>query len=267
MPCSRARSLFVHGATSISRVSCDGFDPPRVIAEQPCNDHLVVTLRGRFSLRHRSGRLISDPTRAVMFRTGDEYVTRHPDGGDECLVIKSQLLSTLEPWSVLAIAAHAQVRLHQLAARLQAGAATDVLEVEETLAGTLDVEHQAPLPRLTTRTRTAAEEIAHEVALHFDQPLPLSTLAERVRLSTFAACRLFRRATGWTIHQYQLELRLRHALALLLDTQRPLADIALAAGFANQGHFGNHFRRRYGATPGQARVPSGINGLARRLQG
>jgi AraC-like DNA-binding protein len=29
--------------------------------------------------------------------------------------------------------------------------------------------------------------------------------------------------------------------------------IALATGFANQGHFGNHFRRRYGLPPGEAR--------------
>ena len=101
--------------------------------------------------------------------------------------------------------------------------------------------------------------------MHFDCPLPLGALAARVRLSPFAACRLFPRATGFTIHQYQIELRLRHALALLLETRRSLADIALEAGFANQGHFGNHFRRRYGVTPGQARLVTGMKQLAQRL--
>jgi AraC family transcriptional regulator len=265
VPCFHARPLFAHGATVIERVSCDGADGPRAVGEQPCSDHLVVTLRGRYSLRHPRGRVLSDPSRAVMFRVGEEYVTQHPDGGDECLCIKTPLVSSLASWQVVPIAVHAQVRLHQLAAQLHAGAPLDVLEVEEKLASALEGEPARAPERLGARARAAAEEIAHEVALHFDCPLPLGALAARVRLSPFAACRLFPRATGFTIHQYQIELRLRHALALLLETRRSLADIALEAGFANQGHFGNHFRRRYGVTPGQARLVTGMKQLAQRL--
>jgi AraC family transcriptional regulator len=265
VPCFHARSLFDQGGTVIERVSCDGSDGPRQVSEQPCSDHLVVTLRGRYSLRHRRGRVLSDPSRAVMFRAGEEYVTQHPDGGDECLCIGSPFYSSLPSWQVVPIAAYAQVRLHLLSARLQAGEPLEALEVDETLAAALDGE-QPRVPRpLGARGRAAAEEIAHEVALHFDRPLPLADLAARARLSPFAACRLFPRATGFTIHQYQIELRLRHALALLLDTRHSLAEIALESGFANQGHFGNHFRRRYGVTPGQARMDTGIKQLARRL--
>jgi len=72
-------------------------------------------------------------------------------------------------------------------------------------------------------------------------------------VSLFHACRLFRRATGSTIHRFHEELRLRHALARVLDTDEPLARIAVALGFANQGHFGNRFRRRFGVAPGAAR--------------
>jgi AraC family transcriptional regulator len=58
---------------------------------------------------------------------------------------------------------------------------------------------------------------------------------------------------GTSIHRYQAELRLRHALALVLDTRRPLTHVAYDAGFANQGHFGNAFRKRFGSAPSVVR--------------
>jgi AraC family transcriptional regulator len=224
----------------------------------------VLTLRGRFGCRHRRGQLVFDPSRAVMERQGEEYVSHHPDGGDECLVVKSTtLLAHLAAWQVVPLHVAAQVRIHDLAAHLDRDPA-DVLEVEEALATIFTLGTAGRRPAVG-RWRGIADEIAHEVALRFDEPLPLSTLAAQVGVSPFAACRLFRRVTGSTIHGYQLELRLRHAVTLLLETRRPLADIALATGFANQGHFGNHFRRRYGLTPGRLRTPEGRQALAGRL--
>ncbi len=73
----------------------------------------------------------------------------------------------------------------------------------------------------------------------------------------FHACRAFRRAMGTSIHRYQAELRMRHALALVLDTRRPLTDVAYEAGFANQGHFANAFRKRFGAAPSAVRQSGG----------
>jgi AraC-like DNA-binding protein len=203
--------------------------------------------------------VIADPSRAVMFQAHGEYDTHHPDGGDEDLLVRTAALAAaFEPWRVLLIGAPAQVQLYALLSRLEGGA-VDVLEVEEVLAGVFDLG--GARPRGTVRARAVAEEIAHEVAARFDEALPLSEIAAKVQLSPFAATRLFRGATGWTIHQYQLELRLRHALALLHETDRPLAEIAAATGFANQGHFGNHFRRRYGLAPGQARTAAGKGSL------
>jgi AraC family transcriptional regulator len=255
VPCDGVRPLFEHGDTRIGYSVCDGCDSPRD-RNTRLTDHVMVTLQGRYSVRHRRGRVVFDPSRAAMFRSADDYSTFHPAGGDHGLIISSATLNArLEPWQSVAISAEGQVRLHELAARLQAGEA-DVLGVEETLATVFDLDRTPP--RASPRARAKAEEIAHEVATHFDQPLPLTTLSQQVGLSPFAATRLFRGATGLTIHQYQVELRLRHALALLMQTDQPLAQIALATGFANQGHFGNHFRRRYGVPPGRARRPDGL---------
>ena len=53
-----------------------------------------------------------------------------------------------------------------------------------------------------------------------------------------------------TPHAYLLDQRIRHARTLLRQGQ-PLAEVALASGFADQAHFQRQFKRRVAATPGQ----------------
>ena len=61
--------------------------------------------------------------------------------------------------------------------------------------------------------------------------------------------------------RHQVEIRLTRARALVLETQLPLAMIALEVGFANQGHLGNRFRRRFGVPPGALRRASATSTL------
>lgn len=46
------------------------------------------------------------------------------------------------------------------------------------------------------------------------------------------------------------QMRLAHAKHLMITTDEPLNQIALACGFADQAHFTNRFRRQTGVTPG-----------------
>ncbi|HEY0992665.1 MAG TPA: helix-turn-helix transcriptional regulator, partial [Kofleriaceae bacterium] len=79
-------------------------------------------------------------------------------------------------------------------------------------------------------------------------------LAAATGYSVFHTCRVFRATTGYTIHGFRRELRLRHALARILDSRDSLTDIALATGFASQSHLTNLFRARFGVTPARART-------------
>ncbi len=49
-----------------------------------------------------------------------------------------------------------------------------------------------------------------------------------------------------TPHAYLLDQRIRQG--------QPLAEVALASGFADQAHFQRQFKRRVAATPGQYRA-------------
>jgi AraC family transcriptional regulator len=63
--------------------------------------------------------------------------------------------------------------------------------------------------------------------------------------------RTFRRHHGATISNYVRQRRIQRARTEVASAKRPLAVIALDAGFADQSHFTRVFRQAFGETPGQ----------------
>lgn len=83
--------------------------------------------------------------------------------------------------------------------------------------------------------------------------LCLDEIAAQQGLSPYYFCRIFKKTTGITLHQFVLRRRVERAKTLLTDERLDLAEVALEAGFANQSHFGAIFRRFTGYTPRQYR--------------
>jgi AraC-like DNA-binding protein len=83
--------------------------------------------------------------------------------------------------------------------------------------------------------------------------LCLDEIAAQQGLSPYYFCRIFKKTTGVTLHQFVLRRRVERAKSLLVDERLDLAEVALEAGFANQSHFGAIFRRFTGYTPRQYR--------------
>ncbi|MFM5243530.1 helix-turn-helix domain-containing protein [Aeromonas media] len=84
-------------------------------------------------------------------------------------------------------------------------------------------------------------------------PLSLLQLSAVAGLTPSHFVRAFSHHYGMTPHAYLLDRRIRHARTLLKQGQ-PLAEVALASGFADQAHFQRQFKRRVAATPGQYRT-------------
>jgi AraC family transcriptional regulator len=77
----------------------------------------------------------------------------------------------------------------------------------------------------------------------------LSELAMAVGVHPVTLARGFRKAYGCSVGAYLRWLRVARAARELAETDVPLAEIALAAGFADQSHFSNVFRRETGLSP------------------
>jgi AraC-like DNA-binding protein len=84
---------------------------------------------------------------------------------------------------------------------------------------------------------------------HLDHDLQLEILASIAGLSTSHFARAFRQAAGEPPHHYVLRRRIDRSREMLVRTDSPLSEIALANGFADQSHFARHFHRWVGIAP------------------
>ena len=75
-------------------------------------------------------------------------------------------------------------------------------------------------------------------------------LEHATSLSRYALARHFRACFGTSPHRYLTMRRLDRARALIRQGA-PLADAALACGFADQSHMTRQFRKAYGVSPGR----------------
>ncbi|MBK8476296.1 MAG: AraC family transcriptional regulator [Opitutaceae bacterium] len=82
-----------------------------------------------------------------------------------------------------------------------------------------------------------------------DQRLSLRELAGCAHLSAAHFCRLFRGVVGCTFSEYLRWIRIDNAAELLTGSDRTVADIALATGFASQSHFNRAFKQLKGVSP------------------
>jgi len=109
------------------------------------------------------------------------------------------------------------------------------------------------VPRCTGMPAGQAVEQTKELMVRStNELLPLDRIAREAHYSRFHLLRAFHARTGYTLHQYHLQLRLRRSVDLVLAGV-PLADIAHRLGFQGHSHFTARFRLSFGRTPSALR--------------
>lgn len=91
--------------------------------------------------------------------------------------------------------------------------------------------------------------ITDYVDKHLDDPPDIKKLSAIARLSPYQLDRRFRRVFGLSTGQWVLKQRLDLARPQLLQSQAPIAEIALNAGYRDQSAFSRQFMRATGLTP------------------
>ena len=95
-----------------------------------------------------------------------------------------------------------------------------------------------------------AREFIHD---HWRERPSLVKIANAGGVHPASLVRGFRAYLRCSPGEYMRRLRLEHAHTALVQTARPIAEIALEAGFYDQSHFTTAFRRHFGLTPAQLR--------------
>lgn len=79
--------------------------------------------------------------------------------------------------------------------------------------------------------------------------LSLDHISKKMNYSKFYLERLFFKAMGCTIYKYIKTRRLEKAAKELIDTDKPISEIALEANYNSQQAFTLAFRKVYNYTP------------------
>ena len=106
-----------------------------------------------------------------------------------------------------------------------------------------------PVVGPTKRVQQAIVHVRDFLHEHYSHNVSLQELAQIADLSPSYLCRAFRQAIGVPPHVYQIHVRIDRAKQLLTRGV-PLPQVAHATGFYDQSHFGQHFKRLVGVTPG-----------------
>lgn len=250
----------------------------------PIQGHLLVFPRNSVQITFAGGEpIIADPNIVMLYNQGQCYrraqLTPHGDHCEWFAFPSSVLMAALQVYDPCAVeqpehpfqfshtASDARCYLRQRLAveHLLRSDPPDPLLVEETMLGVLDVvlrqayhghKRRSEPTRADTqrRQRELSYAVQAELALHFCEQIRLTQLAQVVFCSPYQLCRIFRQQTGYSIHQYLNQLRLRTALEHLTPGATDLTDLALDLGYASHSHFTQAFHQSFGLPP--SRLPT-----------
>jgi AraC-like DNA-binding protein len=204
----------------------------------------------------------------LLGRPGVEFECAHPHaGGDDCTAfrvpeawvheaLRSAGRTRKLPARVLAPVPRVAIGVEYAMRARDAGADVDVDDLAATVIRAVLDEWGSARDSERVPSRGDHERVRAAVDLleaHSEDAWPLSELAARVDASPYHFAHAFRAVTGTTPHQYLVGARLRRAAVLLLDTDRPVTNIAYAVGFGDLSNFIRTFRRELGASPARYR--------------
>jgi AraC family transcriptional regulator len=141
--------------------------------------------------------------------------------------------------------------LRALHAAEPAGAANDSLFREamaHALASQLPGVSSGPPKRQDIPLRQV-QRVLDLIETRLDRPLTIESLAREAGASSSHLRHWFLQVTGTTVHRYLMRRRVARARELLQGSTLPLAEVALAAGFAHQSHMARWLRRELGQAP------------------
>jgi transcriptional regulator GlxA family with amidase domain len=95
--------------------------------------------------------------------------------------------------------------------------------------------------------------VAQLMEENIEKPLSLERIAHATGLSRRQIERLFRRHLDCVPKRYYLEMRLRRARELLLQTAMPIMDVTTSCGFKSPPHFSRCYRAQFGYPPSEER--------------
>ena len=234
------------------------------------HEHYVIGFieRGRRNLKVRGQCLLTAPGDLLLFNPGENhaceaYQNQPLDyrciniGPDAMAKAAREILGTeTQPVFTRSVVFHSDLiddlrELHGMILRGERGVQKEerfYFLLEQLLRDYAEAGEQSQAPEIRAEVRAVCDYLA----ANRSEQVSLDALSEIAGLSKYHLLRAFTKETGITPYSYLETIRIDRAKTLLRQGVST-AEVALSAGFSDQSHFTNVFKRFNGLTPGQYR--------------
>ena len=236
---------------------------PRHAHEYAC---VVFVLSGSFQERFDSHERTGEPGMVIVRPAGEPHADRYMRAGGRCLNIElsprwvaeaRKELPVLDrstafrsnPVAVFGRRLHEELTHPDDVSPLAIESLTMSMLVESARA-----ERRSAEPRSAAPGPSWLQRVKERIQDDLSARVTLEGLATEAGVHPVHLATTFRRFHGITVASYLRQLRIEYACRELIGSDVPIADIALAAGFADQSHFGRVFKRASGMTPAEYRA-------------
>ena len=111
-----------------------------------------------------------------------------------------------------------------------------------------DAEHEN-----NANTQYYVQYAVRYIDAHYHEDISLDMVAAKIGISPFYLSRLIKQIKGIAFIEYLTDVRIRKAKEIALETELPIAEIALKCGYSNITYFYKVFKKATGVTIGEFR--------------
>ena len=127
-------------------------------------------------------------------------------------------------------------------------------EVTEKIDAIFDALNAVVSDKRTDKIDELVVAVGDIIQQEYRNPgLSLCMIADKIGLTPNYVGRVFKRATGVSVSDRMMSLRLAKAKELLTNTQSSITQISEEIGFSGDGYFYKTFKQTYGCTPADYR--------------
>lgn len=101
---------------------------------------------------------------------------------------------------------------------------------------------------------TVIESAKRYIEENYMLELPLTSLAEQYNYNSTYFSEIFKEAAGISFIQYVTEVRMKHAIRLLRETQLTVWDVTELTGFRSPSYFSSKFKKMFNISPSDYRL-------------
>lgn len=228
--------------------------------------NVSVVLSGQIRERTTVGEHEAGPGSVVLKPTGTRHADRFGPSGAQVLLVDlgaegvdaeetapASAATVLDEWRWLEGGALSRALFGLWRAYGQSPAKIG-RHVEEVLYSLPGLVEEEPPPRRASGAPSWLVRTRARIRAEFDDPPLVRELATEAGVHPTHLTRRFKAHFGMTVTGLVRRVRVREAARLMAADDRPLARVALDAGFADQSHFCRVFKAETGLTPGQYRA-------------